>query len=393
MSTAPASVMIIAGEASGDLHSAGLLREFQKLHPKIRFFGVAGEKMRAAGCEAIFRVEDVSFLGLAEVIRHLPFIRRMMRTLLQECEKRQPVAVVLVDYPGFNLRFAERLRKNPVLRRTPILYYVSPQVWAWHSSRVPQIARLVDQMAVIFDFEVPIYEAVGLKTDFVGHPLLEVVQPTQSREDFRRELGIDASAPLLALLPGSRAQEVRRLLPVFTETFLLLKNRIANLKAGVACSPTLAENLYRDLLKDKALLDGELQLWRGRTYDLVSSSDVALVASGTATLETAILGTPLVMAYRVAPLTYWIGRRLVKIPNIALVNVVARKRIAPEFVQGEAEPKRLAEELENLLTDSNRRASMIAELSAVRQKLGEPGASRKTAEILHTMISAQNGHA
>lgn len=379
--------MIIAGEVSGDLHSSGLLKEYRALHPEARFFGVGGENMSAAGCELIYSVEQVAFLGLAEVIKHLPFIRRMTRKLLSAALTRKPKAVVLVDYPGFNLHFAAKLRRHPALRDIPILYYISPQVWAWRASRVHKIARLVDRIAVIFDFEVPLYEAVGLKTDFVGHPLLEISRTATSREAFYQQHRWNTERPLLALLPGSRFQEVKRLLPVFIETYRILSQRIPDLQAGIGCSPTVDVAFYQRILARGDSVSDQVVLLQNQTHDLQAHSDASLVASGTATLETAILGTPMVMAYRVAPLTYGIGRRLVKIPHIALVNVVAGKKIVPEFIQTAAEPRRIAAELEDLLKNEARRRAMIADLNAVRSRLGEPGASRRVARILSQIVS------
>jgi len=345
--------------------------------------------MASEGCEILFQVEDIAFLGFAEVIRHLPFIRRMMKTLIAECRKRKPQAVVLVDYPGFNLRFASRLRKAPELRHIPVLYYISPQVWAWQASRVPKIARLMDRMAVIFDFEVPIYQKAGLKADFVGHPLLEVAKPSVSAEAFRSDLRLTKENQILALLPGSRLQEVRSLFPLFSRTYLSLKRDFPKLRALVGCSPALNTAVYQQLLRREGMDERSVLLLSGKTYDLLAHCDVALVASGTVTLEAAILGAPLVMAYRVSPLTYWMGRFLVKIPDIALVNVVVGKRIVPEFIQGAATPERLAAELAMLLKDPERRAALVAELGEVRKKLGAPGASARVANLLSEMIAGK----
>ncbi len=367
-----------------------MLREFQKLRPELRFFGCGGDRLAQQGCDIRFHIKDIAFLGFVEVLKHLPFIRRMMRSLLHECLERRPQAVVLVDYPGFNLRFARKMRKTPQLAQIPLLYYISPQVWAWHASRIPQIARLVDRMAVIFDFELPLYQAAGLHTDFVGHPLLEVVQTAISAADFRAKLNLSPDDSLLALLPGSRRQEVGRLFPLFLNTFRRLRKNFPKLRAVVACAPDLDQSLYRSIMAAHKFEESDILLLRGLTYDILAHSDVALVASGTATLETAILGTPLVMAYRVSPLTYLLGRFLVKIPNLALVNVVAGKRIIPEFVQNRANPASLAAELTSLLKDSVRRQEMAAELAQVKAKLGAPGASRKVAAILNEMISPKS---
>ncbi len=363
-----------------------MLREFRKLQPESHFFGTGGDRMAKEGAELLYHIRDISFLGFAEVLRHLPFLRKMMARLLQETRRRRPQAIVLIDYPGFNLRFAARIRKIPELQGIPILYYISPQVWAWHSSRVPTIARLVSRMAVIFDFELPIYKAAGLPVDFVGHPLLEVAHPAMSASDFRRKWSIPEDAPLMAILPGSRQQEVTRLFPIFLQTWKRLRHKFPSLRALVGCSPALSKSLYSQILSDQVISDNEVLLTFDQTYDLLAHSRVALAASGTVTLEAAILGTPMVMAYRVAPLTYLIGRQLVKIPNIALVNVVAGRRIVPEFIQSSATPERLTDELSRLLADEAYRAGMIEQLAAVRRKLGTPGASARVAGILNDLI-------
>jgi len=378
--------MVIAGEVSGDLHASGVLRELQTMQPAVSTFGVGGSRMVQYGFETLYSIEEVSFLGFIEVLKHLPFIRRMMRRLIDEAVTRQPQVIVLVDYPGFNLRFAARVRKHPKLKHIPILYYISPQVWAWHASRIPQIARLVNRMAVIFDFELPLYEKTGLKTDFVGHPLLEVTKPAMSREEFRNSLNVSEQNLLLGLLPGSREQEVERLLPVFVESYELLSVQVKNLKAVVGCSPSLDEEFYRNILNRKQLNVEGLRLVTGHTTEVQAYSDIALVKSGTSTLETAILGTPMVMAYKVAPLTYWIARNLVKIPNIALVNVVAGKSIVSEMIQHEARPDLLSQQLKQLLPGSQRRETMIQELGKVRERLGLPGASSRVAEIITEMM-------
>lgn len=379
-------ILIVAGEASGDLHASGLIREFKGSASGFHFFGCGGDRMAGEGCEILFHIRDLAFLGLVEVLRHLPFLRRMMRRLLQECVVRKPAAVVLVDYPGFNLRFAKAIRSNTELREIPILYYISPQVWAWRADRVPVIARLVDRMAVIFDFETTIYRTAGLRTDFVGHPLLEVAKAGASSEQLRSSFEIPRDAPLLVLLPGSREQEVKRLLPLFLDTFRLLLRDFPGLCALVGCAETVPYELYRKIAEMRNLGSERVTFIQNRTYDGIAAGDVVLAASGTVTLETAILGTPLVMAYKVSPITYWFGKHLVKIPDIALVNVVAGKRIVPEFIQKEADPERIREAVAVLLRDPARRERMKSEFAAVRAKLGEPGSSVRTARILFEMI-------
>ncbi len=369
------SVLIIAGEASGDLHGAGVVRELKRQAPRAEVFGVGGDGMAAAGMELLFHVRDTAVVGFTEVLRHLRFFRRMMQTLEKAVAQRQPAVVVLIDYPGFNLRFAERLRR---LAAPPkILYYIAPQVWAWHAERIPKMAKLIDQMAVVFPFETALFQTAGLPTEFVGHPLLEGLRPQLTPETFFSKYQLNPAPPLLGLLPGSRREEIVRLLPDMLATASLLRRSIPDLQIAVAMAPNLPEAFYRAWVKDETV-----RLIANATYEVMRDSRACLVCSGTATLETACFATPLVVVYRISRLSYEIGKRLVKLPYIGLVNVVAGKKIAPEFIQHDFTPERVAPVLEKFLLDAAHRATVKHTLTAVRTKLGEPGASRRVAEMI-----------
>jgi lipid-A-disaccharide synthase len=298
-----------------------------------------------------------------------------MHTLEDEVARRRPAAVILIDYPGFNLRFAARLRA--CYEKPPkILYYIAPQVWAWGAKRIPKMTRLVDQMAVVFPFEVPLFQSAGIPTEFVGHPLLEGLRPKLNTDTFFARHQIDAARPLLGLLPGSRRQELERLLPDMVATARLLRQTIPDLQIAVAMAPNLPEALYRTWIKDEGI-----RLVANATYEVMRDSSACLVCSGTATLETACFGSPLAVVYRVSRLSYEIGKRVVKLPYIGLVNVVAGRKIVPEFIQNDFVPEHVAPVLAKLIQDSEYRIEVQRALAEVRSKLGTPGASRRAAEL------------
>ena len=366
------NILIVAGEASGDLHGARLVRALRQAAPEAKLYGIGGDGMAAAGMELLFHIRDMAVVGFTEVLRHLPFLRRVMTTLEQEIERRRPAVAILIDYPGFNLRLAQRLRQRGI----KILFYIAPQVWAWGAGRIPKMARLIDEMAVVFPFEVPLFENAGLPTTFVGHPLLEGLQPQRSPEEFCKAFQLDPSRKLLGLLPGSRREEIQRLLPDMVATATLLKQQLPELQVAIAQAPNLPDSLYREFIPN-----GETRLVHNVTYELMRDSTACLVCSGTATLETACFGTPLAVVYRVSRLSYEIGKRLVQLPYIGLVNVVAGKKIAPEFVQHDFKPANVAAALRRYLESGEENASVRKALQLVRERLGTPGASARTAAM------------
>ncbi len=379
MSISP-TFLIIAGEASGDLHGARLVQALKAASPDSEIFGIGGDGMSAAGMELLFHIRDMAVVGFSEVIRHLPFLRKVMATVVAEVERRQPAVVILIDYPGFNLRLAKRLRE----RRLKILYYIAPQVWAWGAKRIPQMAKLVDEMAVVFPFEAPLFAQAGLRTHFVGHPLLEGLTPRLTQHAFFAAHGFAQTKPLLGLLPGSRKHEITRLLPDMIATAQLLREHYPDLQIGVGQAPTLPESLYHQFI-----LNHEIQLIPNGTYELMRDSTACIVCSGTATLETACFGTPLVIVYRVSRLSYEIGKRVVKLPYIGLVNVVAGRKIAPEFVQNDFKPQAVADAILPYLQHNQTREQFCRELAQVRNLLGTPGASERTAAIALRLAGVQ----
>jgi lipid-A-disaccharide synthase len=362
--------MIIAGEASGDLHGAGVVRELKRISPTVDVYGVGGDKMKCEGMEIIYHIRELGFMGFMEVLQHLPFIKTMEHTLEQIVKFKRPDVLVLIDYPGFNLRFARIAKRYDV----KIVYYISPQVWAWHRSRVKKIRSLVDTMLVIFPFEADFYRAEGIDAEFVGHPLLEVLDSKLNRKDFCKRFSLDEQKPIVALLPGSRKQEIDEIFPEMLSAARMI-SRQNNAHIVIALAPTLEEEYFRTLYNLKGV-----QFIQGLTYEVMANADFAFVTSGTATLETACFGTPMFVVYKTSWLTYMIGCVLVRVKNIGLVNIVAGKMIVPEFIQYKAHAKTMATAAMKLLNDKKRLVEMKAELSKVKVLLGSVGASQRVAE-------------
>lgn len=363
-------VMIIAGEASGDLHGSGVVRELKRLNPRLEIFGVGGDKMRQEGMQLIYHVNELSFMGFAEVLKHLPVIQSVKRTLATVLRYRKPEVVLLIDYPGFNLRFARTAKQSGA----KVVYYISPQVWAWHKSRIKKMRGIVDKMLVIFPFEVDLYRKEGVDAEFVGHPLLEVLKTDLDRKGFFKRYGLDPKKRLLGLLPGSRKQEIEMIFPKMLKAARIVAGE-EDMEIAVAVAPTLQER-YFEAFYD---LHG-VHLIKGASYEVMEHADFALVTSGTATLETGLFGTPMVVVYKTSWPTYLIGRMLIRVKNIGLVNIVAGKQIVPELIQHRATAVTLAKEALEILRSERLLATIKEELSKVKGRLGEIGASRRVAE-------------
>lgn len=373
-------VLMVAGETSGDLHGGGVVRELRRLRPGVDVYGIGGDRMRAEGMELVRHCSAMAFMGFAEVVRNLPFVLRVEKELAALLERRPPDAVVLIDYPGFNLRFARRARRAGV----PVLYYISPQVWAWHRSRVGTIRKVVDAMKVVFPFEVEIYRSAGVDVEFVGHPLVDTLGDNGPRDDVLRRLGLDPSGSVLGLFPGSRAQEIDRILPAVGKASLALHRAL-----GAQVALGLAPNLEESFVRSRLPAGLPVRIVRGETHALMQWSDVAVVTSGTATLETAWYGTPMMVVYGTSPLTYAIGRALVDVPAIGLVNIVAGKQVTAEYVQSGLTAEAVRCEAERLLTDPGAAAAMRRELGVIRERLGEPGASARVAAGIVRLVEEQ----
>ncbi len=367
-------VMIIAGEASGDLHGGRLVAALKRHDPGLEIFGVGGNRMAAEGMQLFYHVEQLAYIGFVEVARHYFFFRRVFNRLLHEVKTRKPDVVVLIDYPGFNLRFARAVKKLNV--RT--FYYIAPQVWAWGQGRAKKMAAFIDEMAVLFDFEVPFFSRFGLHTVFVGHPLLEGMEIKKDRNTFFSDHRLNPDAPLLALLPGSRNQEITHLLPVMLETAARLRHKHPALQIALSQASSVQPEKLQTVLAQHPHVRGIPSDY----YELLAYSQAGIVASGTATLETACAGLPFALVYKVSPLSFALGKRLVKIPFIGLVNIIAGAGIVKEYLQERAHPDHLLPEIESLLFDEKRREGLMRELRRVRNQLGAPGASAKTARLI-----------
>lgn len=375
-------VMIIAGEASGDVHGAALVERCRRKRPELCFFGMGGDEMERAGVEIIHHIRETSIVGFAEVVkRYLP-IRRIFKHMVGLLKKRQPVLVILVDYPGFNLRFASRVRRNGIL----LVYYISPQVWAWGGGRIKAISRTVDRMLVFFPFEETIYKEAGVEVRFVGHPLKDLVRTEMDRNTFFDKLEFKTDLPTVGLLPGSRNLEVERLLPIMMESLSRLCESIGPVQAVLGKASSLDDSVYGSFPESISV-----RSLREQTYEIMAHSDVLIVASGTATLEAALTGTPMVIVYRIAPLSYRIARTLIKLPYVGLVNIVAGKKIVPELLQDDCSPEMIARTASHLITDRRRKDEMKRALRDVSRALGEPGAAdRAAAAVLEVIDSSEN---
>jgi lipid-A-disaccharide synthase len=374
------TLLVLAGEDSGDLHGAELLRELKARRPDLRIIGVGGPRMSPFLDRKLADVKDLAVVGFIEVIKHLPRLNRLFKQILAAAQEEHIAGALLIDYPGFNLRLAKALRKQ--LPAVTLHQYVCPQVWAWKKGRIPDLGTVLDTLYCLFDFEPELFRGYPVDARFVGHPLVEVVKPECDRATFFAEAGLDPARPLVALLPGSRKGEIQHLLPPMAE--LARRWRLARPKVQwvLPVAPTLDPAFVRAHLGD-----APVTLVEGRTYAARAHADAALVASGTATLETALLGTPFAIVYKLNALTYEMAKRIVKVPYFGLANVVARREVAPELLQGEVNPERLGVELARLLEPDTARR-LRAGLSDVRGHLGEPGAAGRVAEDLLRKLGA-----
>ena len=373
------TIMIIAGEASGDMHGASLVHEMLKIDSSLKFYGIGGNKLQEVGVNLLAHSSEMAVMGLTEVIPKLGTILRIMNRMKKSMDEFNPDLVILIDYPDFNLRIAKAAYKRGI----KVFYYISPQVWAWRKGRINQIKKLVNKMAVILPFEVETYRQKGFPVNYVGHPLLDLVKTEYSPQEARTKFGLKEGKTTVALLPGSRFSEVNNLLPEMLKAGEILAQHIQDIQFLLPLADTIEEKIITDIISRYAL---KVNIISGYTYDAISCSDLAIVASGTATLETALLGVPMVIIYKISSLTYFIGKFIVHVRNIGLANIIAGKTIVPELIQEDASGNRIAAEALDILTDAERKQEMIKELTAIRNKLGNPGAARKTAQLAYDVL-------
>lgn len=370
--------MLVVGEASGDVHGARLVQALLEKKPQLKIFGVAGEQLQRTAFETLLSVAQLTGMGLVELLGNLKNIWRAYRLLCDVLKKRRPSLLILIDFPEFNLRLA-RLAKS---LHVPVLYYISPQIWAWRQGRVKQIAGRVDHMAVVFPFEQEFYARHGIRVSFVGHPLVETVYATQSRGAMLTKIGLDPAKPTIAMLPGSRKGEIEHHLPLMREAAERLHaergTQFFCVRASTIEQKTI-EAAFVDATMGVPIVDAE-------RYDAVHAADLVWTASGTATLETALLGIPMIVIYRMSWLTYRVARRLVRVPHIGMVNLLAEERLVPELIQDDANADRLVAESRSLIDDKQRRSVIVGKLKELRQRLGTPGAAGRVADIALGMM-------
>jgi lipid-A-disaccharide synthase len=367
--------MLVAGEASGDLHAANLVKALQTLDPDIKCYGMGASQMRAAGVEILVDSSQLAVVGLIEVLAHYRDIKATLRILQETIKTRVPDLLILIDYPDFNLRLAATAKRTGV----KVLYYISPQVWAWRPGRVKKIGRRVDMMAVVFAFEAPFYARAGIPVRFVGHPLVDEAKPSMTRAQALARFGLEPAGKIIGLFPGSRRSEISRLLPILLETSRRLHARFPHVQFILPVAPGLDRGLIEAHFDQSA---PPITLVEGTSiYDVIQVCDTIVTASGTATLQIALMAKPMVIIYRVSMFSYWIARRLVKVKHIGLVNIVAGRSIVREFIQNDAQPQAIASEVERLLIDEAYIQAMRQAMASIHQALGEPGGSRKAAEL------------
>jgi lipid-A-disaccharide synthase len=394
-------IFIVAGDPSGDLHGANLVSALKEISSQIEIYGLGGERMERAGVKLLDKLTELAIVGFSEAILNIRALRQIYRKTKEFLRKERPDIIVLIDYPGFNLRLAGLAKKLKI----PLIYYIGPQIWAWRRQRIKDIAKLVNKMLVIFPFEEEIYRKAGVDVSFVGHPLLDTIQPTKSKEEVCRKYGLDPDSPIIGLMPGSRKQEIERLLSIMLEAsrriaenrkvqFVLplagnipmgyIKERMAEFEKDRLNRTKLSKNQKEEKLPFPILVV------RDEDYNIRRTMTLALVASGSATLENACLGIPMVIIYKVSFFSYLLARLLIKIPIIGLANIVAGKMVVPEFIQRKARAEEIAKVACHWLSNPGLMNEIREELKRVREKLGTPGASKRVAKIILEEVLARN---
>jgi lipid-A-disaccharide synthase len=366
--------MVSCGEASGDLYAGALIQALRATEPSVDVFGLGGDRFRQAGGRLIGDFHGLAVTGLVEALRVLPDSYAIYRKLVQAAEREQPDVLVLIDYPDFNFRLMSAVKRLGV----PIVYYVGPQLWAWRPGRMQTMKAMVDRVLPIFPFEEPLYRREGIDVRFVGHPLIDLAAPRESREAFLESVGLVPSKPVVALLPGSRPNELHRLVPVLAAAVPRIASQVIGTQFVVARASHLADSFFAPFQG----VGAAVKVVEGRTDDVLAASDAVVTASGTATVQTALHGKPMVVVYRLSPLTYKLGKPLVRVTNYCMVNLVAGERVVEELIQEACTPDAVAKEAVDLLTNHERAADMREHLAAVRARLGGPGASVRAAEAI-----------
>ncbi len=372
-------ILIISGEASGDLHGANLVSELKRKDPSLVFFGVGSKRMREAGVQMLADASEISVVGGTEVLTHLGAIYRVYSRLKRFLKADRPDLLVLIDFPDFNIMLGKAAKKLGI----PVLYYISPQVWAWRKGRVKKIAGIVKAVVVVFPFEVELYKSAGADVRFVGHPLTDVVKSKYTKVEARKHLGLDPARRTIALLPGSRKKEIMHLLPDMLEAAHKLETTFEDLQFVLPVAPTLNVDFIQQYVDRSGV---PVDIVDGEVYDALRSSDAAIVTSGTATLETGLMGVPMAIVYRMSGLSYSIGRVIINVDHVGLVNIVAGKRLVPELIQQDATPQNMADAISKMLHDPAYYKEITDGLEGVRGQLGDAGASSRAADVVMELL-------
>ena len=374
-----ARILISAGEASGDLYAGAVTRGIKQLNPEAEVFGMGGDCLREAGGEVLFDIKDHSLMGFVEVLKKLPDVWKLRNAFIDLMEKRKPDVLLTIDYPGFNMRLAKLAKERGI----NVVYFIAPQVWAWRPGRAADVAKVTDKIACIFPFECDFYKSYGANIEFIGHPLVDTVKPSLSRKEAEELAGKRTGHPLILLMPGSREMEIQRLLPVMLGAAKILKQKQPELDFAIPRAATIAKGILEDSVRQAGL---NIRLIEGHNYDVMSVADLAIVTSGTVTLEAAMCGLGCEILYKSSPISFWIAKRVVKIPNIGLPNIVAGRQIEPELLQDDCTPENISSTALELL-EPERFAQLQRDLQEVKEKLGEPGAVKRVAELVLRMAS------
>ena len=374
------SILIVAGEISGDLHAANVVKEFRKTDSKIPCWGIGGDALKNEGVELLQHCDAMSVMGIVEVLKQYRFFKQVFNDLLAEVDRRKPKTALLVDYPGFNLRLAAELKKRGVR----VLYYISPKVWAWNKKRIPKMAKCIDHLMVIFPFELPLFKGTGLKVDYVGNPLVDQIDQLLKQPPKELPWKTDQR---IALLPGSRRQEIKRILPTMLTAAKKLEQEHSNLSFLIATPNTRIERLVNEIIEESTQSPQQLSVMCGNARELMRQARVAMVTSGTATLETALIGTPHILVYKTSAFTYWFGKSVVKIDHLGLANIIVKKTICPEFIQNAATADALAHAVNLLFDDSPQRQKMQQDFADLRFLFGQENAAKNVAQILSKSMS------
>ena len=375
--------MISCGEPSGDLYAGALANGIRRADPSASISGFGGDHLRDAGATLVGHFSGISVTGLLEVVRVLPRTYAMYRRLVRHAAEHRPDVFVAIDFPDFNFRLARAIRRLGI----PVVYYISPQLWAWRPGRMETMRAIADRVLVIFEFEKAIYERAGVPVEWVGHPLLDVTSPPEAAGSFRRRAGLARDRPVVAILPGSRRNELREILPRLVEAGVLIQQAIPGVQFVVARAPHLRDELFAPLT---ALAGSPVVVVEGQTDHVLADADVAIVASGTVTLQAALHECPMVVVYRLSPTTYRLGRPFVRVDTFAMANLVAGRRVVPELIQDDFTPKAVADQAIGLIRDPQRRDEMRADLRAVKAALGPAGASARAARAVMEVASGHS---